>query len=68
VELFRKHFDTGCMLLMFRGTETGIIRQYFINHDMKLSDTILPIGYPVEDMQVQILGDMQRGWNRVVGE
>jgi amino acid adenylation domain-containing protein len=58
VELFKKHFETGCVLVNGLGaTETGITRQYFINHDMELSDNILPIGYPVEDMEIQILGD-----------
>ena len=51
--LLRRHFGTDCVLANGLGTtETGLCRQYLIDGSTRLEDGILPVGYPVEDMDV----------------
>ena len=58
VELFRRHFEPHCQLVIGLGaTETGISRQYFIDHETEVADGILPIGYPVRDVDVSLLDE-----------
>jgi amino acid adenylation domain-containing protein len=58
VELYRRHFDTACVLANGLGTtETGLCRQFLIDANTELEDGILPVGYPVTDMQVVLLDD-----------
>ncbi len=58
IELFQKISREECILVNGLGaTECGLIRQYFIEKNMKLPDQIVPVGYPVEDMTVQIMDD-----------
>jgi amino acid adenylation domain-containing protein len=61
VDLFQRHFDDSCVLVNGLGTtETGIIRQYFMDKDTRLAGGIVPVGYPVEDMHVRLLDDAGR--------
>jgi amino acid adenylation domain-containing protein len=58
VELFRKYFEPGCMLVNGLGaTETGLTRQFFLQGDSPLADGIVPVGYPVPDMEALILDE-----------
>lgn len=58
VDQFQQHFDNGCVLVNGLGTtETGIIRQHFINSDSPLRDDVVPVGYAVEDMEVRLIGE-----------
>ena len=58
VALYRRHFDPACVLANGLGTtETGLCRQYVIDHDVEVPDGILPVGYPVEGMEVEILAE-----------
>jgi len=58
VDLFQQNFDDDCRLVNGLGTtETGIIRQYFIDKSTRLSGEAVPIGYPIEDMQILLLDD-----------
>lgn len=68
VELYKKHFESHCILVNGLGaTETGLTRQYFVNKETMLPQSILPIGYALEDMEVLLLDDQGReiGFNRV---
>lgn len=57
-ELFRTHFSDRCVLVNGLGaTETGLVRRFVVGRDTQLSDGILPIGYPVEDMEVRLLDE-----------
>ena len=57
-ELYRRHFGPHCVLANGLGTtEAGLCRQYLIDRSTKLADGILPVGYPVEDMEVEILDE-----------
>ena len=58
VELYRRHFEPHCVLANGLGTtETGLCRQYLIDRSTKVADGILPVGYPVEGMEVEILDE-----------
>jgi amino acid adenylation domain-containing protein len=57
VALYKKHFSDECILVNGLGaTETGITRRYFINKETEITGSIVPIGYPVEDIEVMLLG------------
>ena len=54
VELFRRHFTADCVLVNGLGaTETGLVRRFVLGQDTPLDGEIVPIGYPVEDMDVR---------------
>ncbi len=56
VELFRRHFSAACVLANGLGaTETGIVRRFLLRTDTPLDGEIVPIGYPVEDMEIVVL-------------
>jgi amino acid adenylation domain-containing protein len=56
--LFRERFHDGCVLVNGLGaTECGLVRQFFIDRTMAVPEGVVPIGYPVEDMEVEILDE-----------
>jgi amino acid adenylation domain-containing protein len=56
IELYKVHFPDTCILVNGLGaTECGIVRQYFVNKDTPTPDNVVPIGFPVEDMEVVLL-------------
>ena len=58
VELFRAHFSETCLLVNGLGaTETGLIRRFVIGRDTDVPEGIIPIGFPVEDMEVVLLDE-----------
>ena len=58
VELFKAHFPPECVLVNGYGaTETGTIRIYMIDHETPAAGSAVPIGYPVEGMEVRLLDD-----------
>lgn len=58
IELFRRHFGASCVLANGLGaTETGIVRRFLVDRKTELTGGIVPIGYPVEDMDVMVLDD-----------
>jgi amino acid adenylation domain-containing protein len=59
IDLYKKHFSSGCVLVNSLGlTETGgSIRSYFIDHETEVADTVVPVGYGVEDVEVFLLDD-----------
>jgi amino acid adenylation domain-containing protein len=61
VELFKRYLSPGAILVNGLGaTECGIVRQFFVDHDTAVPDGVLPIGYPVEDMDVVLLDETGR--------
>ncbi len=57
-DLFRERFHDGCVLVNGLGaTECGLVRQFFIDRPMPVTDGLVPIGYPVEDMQILIVDE-----------
>jgi amino acid adenylation domain-containing protein len=58
VELFRRHFAPGCVLANGLGaTETGLVRRFLLGRETPFDGDLVPIGYPVEDMEVAVLDD-----------
>ncbi|MBM3678516.1 MAG: AMP-binding protein, partial [Actinobacteria bacterium] len=56
LELFARHFDGRCTLVNGLGaTECGLVRQFFFGAGDSIPP-VVPIGYPVEDMEVTVEG------------
>jgi amino acid adenylation domain-containing protein len=59
--VFRERFDRRCVLVNGLGaTECGLVRQFFIDQTLPPADGVVPIGYPVEDMIVEVVDDAGR--------
>ena len=57
-DLYKRYFGPNCVLANGLGTtETGLCRQYLIDRSIDLADGILPVGFPVEDMDVEIVDE-----------
>lgn len=58
LELFRAHFTPPSVLAIGLGaTETGLVCQWFFDHDCAMPEAVVPIGHPVEDMQFEVRGE-----------
>jgi amino acid adenylation domain-containing protein len=58
VELHRLHFPPHSTLVNGLGlTETGLVRQFFVDRGMAVEHGILPVGYAVENMEITLLDD-----------
>jgi amino acid adenylation domain-containing protein len=59
--VFRERFRDDCVLVNGLGaTECGLVRQYFIDRAMPVSDGVVPVGHPVEDMEVVVVDEAGR--------
>ena len=57
VELFKTHFP-NCLLKIFLGsTETGSLCHYTIDKETDLTSDIVPVGYPVEGIEILLLDE-----------
>lgn len=55
-DLFRTILPRGAVLVNGLGaTECGLVRQFFLDHDSPRHQGVLPVGYPVIDMEVDVL-------------
>ncbi|ARO86883.1 non-ribosomal peptide synthetase [Nitrosospira lacus] len=58
VDLFRAHFSPDCLLVNGFGlTESTMALQYFIDGGITLMRDAVPIGYPVDGVELLLLGD-----------
>jgi amino acid adenylation domain-containing protein len=58
VELYKRHFSDNCILYTGMGsTETGHIRQYFLDKQSQVTVGVVPTGYPVEDKNILLLDE-----------
>lgn len=58
VELYKKHFSRGCILVNRLGsTETGTIRWFFMDGEVQVDGNMVPVGYPVEDNEILLLDE-----------
>jgi len=58
IETFQGTFAEGCILVNGLGTtECGLLRQYFVDKGTSLVGHVVPVGYPVEDMGVQVVDE-----------
>jgi amino acid adenylation domain-containing protein len=61
IALFQAHFSADCTLVNGLGaTECGLVRQYFVGRETPVPASVVPIGYPVEDMDVVLLDESGR--------
>ena len=68
VELYKKRFAHDCLFVNRLGTsETGTVRYYFVDKKTLITGSVVPIGYPAEDMEIILLDDVGReiGFNQV---
>ena len=58
LELYRRHFAPECTLVnRFGTTETGNIAWHFIDNQTALTGGVVPIGRPIDGMEVSLLGE-----------
>jgi amino acid adenylation domain-containing protein len=58
VDLFRAHFSPDCLLVNGYGlTESTMALQYFIDHTTPLARDAVPIGYPVDGIELLLLDE-----------
>ena len=61
LDLFRRHFASDCVLVNGLGaTECGLVRQFFFTPADPMPPHVVPIGSPVEDMEIVLLGEADR--------
>jgi amino acid adenylation domain-containing protein len=61
VELYKKHFSPDCILVNeLVSTEAGHLRHYFIDKNTPIAESIVPVGYAVQDMQILLLDDARK--------
>jgi len=57
VELHRRHLGHSLLVNGLGTTETGIARQLFVEPGRRVESGVLPVGYPVRDMEILVVGD-----------
>ena len=58
VELFKRLCAPGSVFLVGLGiTEAGSVRHFFADHTTEIATGHVPVGYPVEDVDVLLLGE-----------
>jgi amino acid adenylation domain-containing protein len=58
VDLYQKHFSAHCTLAIFlSATEAGNLCQYFVNKDTEIPGATVPVGYPVDGVEILLLDD-----------
>ena len=58
VENYKKYFSANCILYASLGaTEAGTFRNFIVDKDTKIANITIPMGYPVQDMEVVILDE-----------
>jgi len=57
IELFQRHFPASLLLHVLSSTEANTYRVHFVDKDSPLPEGALPVGYPVQDMEVLIVDD-----------
>jgi acyl-CoA synthetase (AMP-forming)/AMP-acid ligase II len=54
VELYRRYFSNySTFVIFYSATEAGNISQCLINRDTAISGSVIPAGYPADDMEVR---------------
>jgi amino acid adenylation domain-containing protein len=69
LESYREHFSQGCIFVnALSSTETGTVCAYFFNKKTPISESTVPVGYAVEDMEIFVLdedGEVEAAFNHV---
>jgi len=68
IDLYKKYFPPTCLLAnMLCPTEAGLLRTYLIDHNTEIETSEVPVGYAVEDKEIQLLNDQgnEVGFNEI---
>jgi amino acid adenylation domain-containing protein len=58
VELYKRHFSSRCLMVnTLSSAETGTVSLYFLDKNTPLNSDRVPVGYPVEGVDVLVLDD-----------
>ncbi len=58
VEIYKKHFNEECILVnLFGSSEIILASSNLINRDTKIASTTVPVGYPIESVNIYILNE-----------
>ncbi len=58
VAMYQANFSDGCIMHCGLGaTETGVVRNYFVDKNTKIAGRKVPLGYPAEDMEVLLFDE-----------
>jgi non-ribosomal peptide synthetase component F/acyl carrier protein len=61
LELYKKHFASNCLFVnSFSSTETGTVCVYFADKNTQIDGHRIPVGYPVDGMEVLLLDELGR--------
>ncbi len=61
VKQFRQYFPGNCTLInRLALSETSVITQYRIEHDTAVPHDLVPVGYPLDEVDVRILDETQQ--------
>ena len=56
LELYKKHFRPSCILVhLLGGAENGFICAYFMNHQTKVTENPVPVGFSLPDKEVMVV-------------
>ncbi len=56
VEVYKKHFSEGSYFINGLGSsESSLTLQYLMTHETSLTGNSVPVGYPVEDLEITLL-------------
>ena len=58
---FRTHFREPSLLhVRFGAAETHLVSQHFVDHEMPVGDGVLPVGYPLAEMESLVVDEAGR--------
>jgi amino acid adenylation domain-containing protein len=58
VERYKQHFSATCVLVnSLSSTEAGTLREIFIDKETSIDQSVVPVGFPVDDMEILLLDD-----------
>jgi len=56
IEIYRKHFPKDCLAInMLSTAEVGSTRVFFMDQQTRITENVVPIGYPMEGCEVLLL-------------
>ena len=68
LEFYKKQFSADCILVnALSSTETSTVRWHFIDKGSEIAGDIVPVGHPVEDMEILLLDEdgKEVGFNQI---
>jgi amino acid adenylation domain-containing protein len=58
IDSCKKYFPAKCIVHCgLSSTETGLVRNYFVNEQTRITGHTVPLGYPIDDLEIILLDD-----------